>query len=240
MNRMWMRGAVGLCSLMLCVALTKAQEKKPGTEPKKPDAAKPDQAQKPEPPKGEKPSGEKGQPGQGGETDEMMKKCMEYGTPGEAHKRLEPMVGKWEYEFRWWMGPEQAEPEVSKGASEMKWIFDGRFIQQDVTGPAEGPEGKPFKGQGLYGYDNVRKEYVSIWFDNMSTGMLVAYGKWDEAAKAITMGGEAACPMTGNLHQKFRTVTKWDGNDKCVYTHYSLDPAGKEFKTMEITYTRAK
>ncbi|HQL55422.1 MAG TPA: hypothetical protein PLQ87_12000, partial [Phycisphaerae bacterium] len=34
---------------------------------------------------------------------EMMKKCMEYATPGEHHKHLDPFVGKWEFQLRWWM-----------------------------------------------------------------------------------------------------------------------------------------
>jgi hypothetical protein len=225
---------------MLCVALASAQEKKPGAEPKKPDAPRKEEAKKPAAPQGDKPADAKGRPEMTPAQEEMMKKWMEYATPGEGHKKLEPMVGKWDYEVRMWMDPQQPEPEISKGTCEMKWILDGHYVQQECTGPAEGPDGKPFRGLGLHGYDNMRKEYFGLWMDNMGTGLLMGYGKCDETGKVINTTGEVADPMTGNLHQKYHAVTKWESNDKFSYTYSLINPDGKEFKEMEITYTRAK
>ena len=147
-RRLWVSGLACLFGLALITASASAQDKKPGEEPKKPAPQKGDEPKKPDAAKpGEKP--EAGKPG--GEMDEMMKKVMEYATPGESHKRLEPLVGKWEFTLRWWMSP-QAEPQSSKGTCETKWILGGRYMQQEVTAPAATPDAPPFHGLALVGF----------------------------------------------------------------------------------------
>ncbi len=32
--------------------------------------------------------------------------------------------------------------------------------------------GMPFEGMGIDGYDNLAKQYVSTWVDNMGTGIM--------------------------------------------------------------------
>lgn len=236
-RKVWAWGLLSASCLGLALLAT-AQEKKPGDEPKKPGV--PAQVEKPQKPDLGQPADKPGEkPGPGAQMEELMKKCAEYGTPGEGHKCLEPMVGKFEYATKWWLTPD-GEAQESKGTCEYKWILDGRFLQQDVVGPPEPPENKPFKGLGLCGYDNMKKEYTCIWTDNMSTGMMVSYGKADAAGKVITYTGEGADPMTGNLHQKFRAIEKIESKDKHTFEYYSAGPDGKEFKMMEITYTRVK
>ncbi len=230
-SRMWARGLVCLCGLFIAAAAI-AQEKKPAEGPKKAEPQKKvEEAKKP----GDKPAG---QP-----TDEqmaeMMKRMQEYATPGEHHKHLDALVGKWENVVRWWMQPD-APAEESKGTSEIKWIFDGRYLEQTADMPPQGPDQPPFKGLGLYAYDNAKKQYVSIWLDNMGTGMMVAWGTCEQGGKVINMSGEYADPMSGQANRKFRTVTRMEDKDKFVYEMFSPGPDGKEFKMMEITYTRAK
>ena len=225
-QRMWARGLAGLCALMLCTGVVWAQEKKPGQEPKKEEAKKPEAG--------------KGQPEMDPAMVEMMKKCQAFATPGDEHKRLQPLVGKWAYEVRWQMAPD-APAETSKGTGEYKWIMDGRYLQQECTGAQpEGPEGMIMKGLGLIGYDNMKKQYFCVWIDNMGTGVMSGYGTADAEGKVITMKGEFSNPMTGNANEKWRTVTRIESPDKHVFEMYGPDPSGKEFKCMEITYTRAK
>jgi hypothetical protein len=234
MQRMWARGLAGLCGLLLCAGVAYAQEKKPGEEPKK------EEAKKAEAQKVEKPDAGKGQPEMDPAMAEMMKKWQEFATPGDAHKRLEPLVGKWEYEVRWQMSPD-APPEVSKGKGEYKWIMDGRYLQQEITGAQpEGPEGMVMKGLGLTGYDNLKKQYFCTWIDNMGTALMMGYGSCDSEGKVITMTGEGSDPMTGKTNQKWRSVMRIESKDKHVFEMHSPGPDGKEFRCMEITYTRAK
>jgi len=168
--------------------------------------------------------------------DDHMELMMKYGSPGENHKVLEPLIGKWDHTVRWWMSPE-APAQESQGRNENTWIMGGRFLQQTATGTAMD---QPFEGMGLTGYDNVREEYISIWIDNMGTGMMSATGQYDPVSKTITEAGTLACPMTGEKNKSLRSEWKIIDQDNYTYLMYSNAPDGKEFKTMEVVYTRVK
>lgn len=229
------RWLTGLAAAALLCAAASAQDEKPS---KKYDTPKANKAA--EPPKGGAPAGEAGE-GPGAEMEEMMKRCMEAGTPADAHKKLAALAGKWDYEGKFWM-PGAPEGETFKGTGEYKVLFDGRYLQQDVGGNMDGPDGQPmtFRGMGLMGFDNMKKQYFSTWIDNMSTGLMVGWGTADAAGKVITYTGEGADPMSGNLHQKFRNVVRIEGPDKHVFEMHGPGPDGKEYKQMEIVYTRVK
>lgn len=169
--------------------------------------------------------------------DEMMKKMMEAAAPGPHHKHLAPMVGKWTYTTKMWFAPGM-EPDTSEGTAEMKWIMDGRFVLEEVTGPAKPPMNVPFKGMGLHGYDNAAKEYVSTWCDNMGTGMMIMRGTCSEDGKSFKMGCDYVCPMQGP--KKMRMEHKFTDADNAVMVMYDKGEDGKEFKAFEITYKRAK
>lgn len=166
----------------------------------------------------------------------MMEKAMKLGAPSDAHKALEPFVGKWTNSAKFWMKPGDKAQE-STGTNENTWILGGRFLRQDYKGSMNG---QPFEGLGITGYDNVRAEYQSIWLDNMMTGIMVANGNYDAAAKSVNTAGEMSCPMTGEKNRWYRSEWKTIDNDKHTYTSYGKGPDGKEFKNMEISFTRAK
>src|SRR5262245_48270759 len=81
----------------------------------------------------------------------MMEKWKERGTPGAAHKVLDPMVGAWNIKMTCREVP-GGPPQESTGRSEIKWIFDGRFLEENASGK-HGDE--VFVGRGLCGYDNL-------------------------------------------------------------------------------------
>jgi len=165
---------------------------------------------------------------------EMMKKWEAVATPGEEHKRLEPIVGSWTYTMKWWMEP-NGQPEQSSGTSENIWILGGRFVQQKIAGQSMG---QPFEGIGITGYDRIRKEYSGFWIDNMSTTTAASTAQYDPAANSLVETGSFACPMTGETHRQFRAVLKLGDGQSYTYEMYSKHTDGTEFKTMEISYVR--
>ena len=167
--------------------------------------------------------------------DPAMEKMMEMGKPGAAHKVLEPHVGKWTLKMKCHMEP-GAPPMESAATSEVKWIMDGRYIQEEVTGTFMD---MPFKGQGLCGYDNLKQKYVSSWVDNMSTGIMQSEGAHDPAAKSFTYETECPDPMSGK-YVKGRMVVKWTDNDHYTMQMFGPGPDGKEGMQMELLATRAK
>ena len=59
--------------------------------------------------------------------------------------------------------------------------------------------GMPFAGYGRTGYDNVKGEYWSTWTDNMSTGVMVFSGRYDEANERYEFSGSYVNPMTKQI-----------------------------------------
>lgn len=166
--------------------------------------------------------------------DAMMEKYKEYSTPNENHKILEAFVGDWDYTVKFWMTP-GSEPEVSNGTSTIKSIMGGRFIKQKTEGTSMG---QPFEGMGIMGYDNEKKKYEAVWIDNMGTGMAKDSGTYDPTTKTFTEEGTFSCPMEGE--KTYRSVTKILGKDSFTYEWYMNGPDDKEFRAMEIIYTRKK
>ena len=166
---------------------------------------------------------------------DMMAKMKEYSTPNENHKLLNQFVGSWTYSMKWWMSPE-GKADESTGTSEVKSIMGGRFIEQSVSGTSMN---QPFEGRGIVGFDNLKKEFTSVWFDDMATGMMISGGQYDPATKTISEKGSMSCPIT-NGPRSYRTLIKLVDDNTHVYEMYLNDEKGKEFKTMEITYTRKK
>ena len=170
------------------------------------------------------------------EEKEMMKKWMEYATPGENHKYLEYFVGKWEIISKIRMQP-GTEPQVSKGENESKMILGGRYLKSYLKGSMMG---MPFEGVALTGYDNFKKKFVTIWFDSMGTGFYETSGTLDKTSKTRTETGLWDDFMTGGK-SKVKWETKIIDDNKYQFDMYGPDPkTGKEFKSGEIIYTRKK
>lgn len=163
----------------------------------------------------------------------MMAKWKEYAAPSEGHKILDKMVGNWDAATQMWTAPDAA-PTESKGSSEFKSIFGGRFVEHVHHGTAMG---QPFEGRGLIGYDNFKKAYESVWIDDMASGMLKFTGRYDPVSKTLTDTGEAVDCHTWTL-KPVRAVTTFVDAKKMTFEVYSPAPDGKEFLSLKITYTR--
>jgi len=198
-------------------------EKKPaGDKPAgaQPPAAKPAAATKP----GDKPAGG---------DDEMMKKMAEMSTPGKEHEALKPLIGSWTCTVKVWTAP-GTPPEESTGTMDRKWLFGGRFIQEDYKGTAGG---MPFEGMGLLAYDKGQKRYESSWMDSMSTGMMKMTGSADASGKTLTFTGENFDCMEGKLVKR-RSTLEIVNNDKQVMKMFVPGPDGKEFQNFEMVVIR--
>lgn len=174
----------------------------------------------------------------------MMAKMMELAKLNENHKLLASLDGTWSYTVKMWMsGDPTGKPDVSKGTATRKSVMGGRFTIMDVKGTMEmpGADGKmtqfEFMGRGTDGYDNVQKKFISTWFDNMGTGIMMSEGTYDEATKTFTYTGEYE-PMPG-MKQQARQTLELNDKDHMTMEWYE-NRSGKEVKTMEIDYTREK
>jgi hypothetical protein len=166
--------------------------------------------------------------------EEMHRKWVEAGTPSDAHKQLQPFVGTWHTKTTHWMSPD-APPERSEGTATAKWLYDGRFLQEDYKGKMMG---RPFNGMSLVGYNNVTGKYFTTWVDSMSTGLMTSEGDYNAEAREFTYTGSYVCPVAGKKEAKFKNRIVSDTQH--IFEMYDTDPNGKEFKALEIVYTKKK
>jgi hypothetical protein len=94
--------------------------------------------------------------------------------------------------------------------------------------------GSPFTGVGVTGYNNITKEYESIWYDNMGTGIMKSVGHAE--GDVVVMHSEYVDPMT-HKSMDVKTVSKMVNKDEQTFTWYNVD-GETEVKAFEITYTR--
>jgi len=165
--------------------------------------------------------------------EEMMAAMMKVAMPGPMHELLKPMAGKWKTTNRSWMGP--GEPVVTEGTCENSWIMGNRYMRSAYKGEFDG---KPFEGMGLMGYDNQQKEFVSVWCDNLGTGLMMSDGTADPSGKVFTMMSKMPDPVTGQLLD-IKMVTKVIDENQHTMSMLSMKD-GKEHLDMEISYTRMK
>jgi hypothetical protein len=164
--------------------------------------------------------------------DSMMKAWMSYMTPGDVHKMLAKDDGEWKGEITLWTAP-GAPPTKSTATAVNRMIMGGRYQESKHTGNFMG---MPFEGYSLVGYDNAKKVFVTSWIDNMGTGMMFLEGKWDDKTKTIHFTGKSTDPTTGKDVPVRETFT-WIDNNKQKMEMF-MTQEGKEFKTMEIIFTR--
>jgi hypothetical protein len=162
-----------------------------------------------------------------------MEAWMKVATPGEGHKLLEPMVGSWNVETTMWEKPGNP-PEKGAGVAEDSWVLGGRFVKEEFQGEFGGMK---FQGLGYTGYDNYKKKYVGTWMDTMGTMMMTMIGTVDASGKVFTATSTIDDIMTGKP-MTVRMVTRIVDANKHVMEMFGPDPSGKEFKMMELVYTR--
>ena len=165
----------------------------------------------------------------------MDKAWKENMTISEQHKMLAKAAGTWTGDVTMWMA-DGAPPMKSTSTTVTKSIYGGLYQQTNHSGDMMG---MPFEGMSLMGYDNLKKEFFSTWIDNMGSGIYVSTGAWDAATKTINLTGTMRC-MNGQDAQ-MREVFIMTDDDHQTMEMYGPDPkTGKEYKSMEIKYTRKK
>lgn len=164
----------------------------------------------------------------------MMKAWLAYMTPGEAHKTLAKMDGKWTVATTMWMDPGKP-PATSTGSMEAKMIFGGRYHQGMHKGSVMG---QPFEGMSTWAYDNAKKVFISTWIDNMGTGIMSMEGTWDESSKTFNFKGKTVDPISGRDMDCRQTMKLVDDKNMMMEMFMMPAPGAPEMKNMEIKYTK--
>jgi hypothetical protein len=156
-----------------------------------------------------------------------------YAMPSKHHKVLDQMAGDWDLKVKYRMSPDTPIVE-SEGTCTRKWILGKRFMVEEFDG---GYLAMPFQGQAIYGYDSFEEKYTSVWLDTMSTAVTTYLGECRKDCRIITFEGVHGDPFTG-VKRRSRGITRFVNDKKHIVELYEPDSSGKDFKVLEITYTR--
>ncbi|HKY31364.1 MAG TPA: DUF1579 domain-containing protein [Candidatus Polarisedimenticolia bacterium] len=178
-------------------------------------------------------SGSQQQPQMTPEQQAEMEAYMKAGTPGPQHQALAATAGDYDLKIKSWHEPGGPAMEDT-GTAKRTMILDGRVLVEEVSSSMMG---MPFTGRGMTGYDNVTGKYWSTWTDSMSTGIMVSQGTCDAAGKNCTFTGSWNDPVKKGPVTA-RMTTRWTSPTTEVFEMHAPDKAGKEFKMMEITYSK--
>lgn len=173
----------------------------------------------------------------GASQEDMMARYMALAEPGPEHHALAAMEGDFVADGVSYCAP-APEPVTFTGTQSSRMILGGRFLQSDYEGEMMGI---PYEGLALIGYDNVKKQFNSLWADSMTTFWMTSQGSADSSLRVFSFTGSYDDPVTGQTTTMRQVTTVIDDD------HYTLemfgpnpDPAGDgaEMKLIQINYTR--
>ena len=153
-------------------------------------------------------------------------------TPADSHRRLEPLVGTFQARTTITMQL-GADPHVSEGKSEHRWILGGRFVEQHYRSSMMG---MPFEGVGFTGYDNAAKRYVGSWMDTAGTGIMNSCGTGKPSDKEIKTIADSYDPSGKRIW--FDCKIRIQDRDHHSFEMWTKAPSGKRYRTMLVEYTR--
>jgi hypothetical protein len=163
-------------------------------------------------------------------TPEQIEQFQKLAAPGEHHKHLGALEGKWSLVFKGGPGGD------AKGTATYRWILGDRFLVEEVKTELFG---QTFEWIGTYGYSNQEKKYTATWIDNFGTDTEIGEGQCSDEGKVFTFSGDGLDPMSGERY-KFKWVIALEGKDKMTTTMYIPGPDDKDTKLFEIVGTREK
>lgn len=166
---------------------------------------------------------------------DMMKKFEKVMKPGEHHKKLERMVGKWNMETRIFMGGNATPPQ--KGTCEVSWLMDGRWLKMESQGMMMN---MPVRHFSILGYDNFKQSYVAVAVTSADTIMAYSEGDMDPSGKSLLTYGTIDEYMTGEIGKMVKSVWRFESDDRMILEIHDLPIGEHNTKVVEFTYTRQK
>jgi hypothetical protein len=149
-------------------------------------------------------------------------------APGKHHRYLDPLVGRWEAEFRSWSTPD-VEPMLLRGTITREWTLGGRYVMETME--TEGDVGA-FRCTAFIGYNNFDRQYELIRMDDISTAMTIETGTFHPDTKILHMRGHQRDPRTGRVLNSWSKLDLSDP-DRHVFTVNATNEDGYTYKAFE-------
>ncbi len=144
--------------------------------------------------------------------------------PSPEHQFLAESAGDWDVTF-------EMEGAQMKGDSKNKMAHGGLWLSSMLEMDMGGVK---FTGQGLDSYDPVRKKFVGVWVDSMTTSPIMLEGDRSKDGKTLTMTGKG--PDQSGAIVDYKTETEYISKDKHIFKMWMGKTSGAE--SMKATYVR--
>jgi hypothetical protein len=160
--------------------------------------------------------------------------------PGEQHRWLEPLVGRWNVEMRVFPAP-GAPPLVSGGLTATRqWILDGRYLREELRGAFMG---NPSSRDGVLGFNRLDGRFELATVDTFEPGQMFYAGRDDATPTRFSMHGDSteagmgAEPTLRRRDLRFEIeILDRDTNVQRIFVRY---PGASEVLFVEQRFTRA-
>lgn len=163
----------------------------------------------------------------------INKSVGEYMKLNTAHKNLALENGIWEEDIQYRVA-KNSPLQNAKGTVSCKMILNG--LHQEFLHKGN-MNNFPFEGKGTLSYDNIKKEYIYVWIDNMSSGVTIMKGKMDYEKNILTLNGKNVDPVNKNEKSVKQIITYLSPTQQKIEI-FDVDYNGKDFKSMEMTLTK--
>lgn len=167
----------------------------------------------------------------------------QYGNPGEKHRLLDPMAGRWEATMSLWLHGTPP-PEVKVSASmDNHWVFGGRYIEgrMQYTDNVKQPDGTVAVTDMVYhfGHSNGERRFWSVLMGNFQLQPTFSEGAWNEQAKTMTFTGTEHDWVTGDSFQKIEIFNQSRPDELGYELHYRFAD-GSEIRAARADFRRKK
>ena len=159
--------------------------------------------------------------------------------PGEKHRWLEPLAGRWNVQMRVWPAPGAAPIESTQLTAVREWILGGRYLREELTGIFAG---SPSHRLALMGYNNLERRFELVTVDTFEPGQM-SYASHDDGKPGLmslmgenTEAGFGPKPTGRKRSLRFDIEVMGDVNVQRIYVRY---PGEAEFLFVEQRFTKA-
>lgn len=108
--------------------------------------------------------------------------------PGEQHRWLEPLTGKWDVQMRVWPAAGAQPVTSTELAATREWILGGRYLREELTGRFAD---QPSTRVGLLSYNNLEQRFEFLTADTFEPGQMWYASQGMDSARQISLRGES-------------------------------------------------
>jgi hypothetical protein len=163
--------------------------------------------------------------------DDVWAEFARHTEPGEPHRFLERLAGRWRVRSRAWPTPD-AEPVETECVKHGRLIYGGRFLIEELAGDYLG---RRVEGLQLLGYDRYLRRFDFTSISSLGTATYRATGELDRSGDALTLVGEIDDAM-GKRPVRYVVVIR--DTDRHRLTAYNTLDDGEEIVAVETEFER--